>query len=62
MLTLKSIAGVRAFRTAYGLSQDGGACFGVTDFSRLRPRATPLAPLPPQKKRVPAMHPAKKKK
>ena len=69
MLTLRTIRGVREFRNSQGLG--GGACFGVTDPSRLR---HPIVPVPPEapitphkataskKKSVPAMRPAKKKK
>lgn len=39
------IQGVHDFNRSWGLS--GGACFGVTDPSRLRPPSTPLTPMPP---------------
>jgi hypothetical protein len=38
MLTLKTIQGVHHLKQSYGLAE--GACFGVTDPSRLRPPMT----------------------
>ena len=64
MLTAKTIQGVHAFKQSWGLGE--GACFGVTDPSRLRAPILPAAQevaVPngeQQKKRVPAMRVLKK--
>jgi hypothetical protein len=63
MLTAKTIQGVHAFKQSWRLGE--GACFGVTDPSRLRlPTGQQVAASKgeQQKKRVPAMRVLKKKK
>jgi hypothetical protein len=66
MLTAKTIQGVHAFKQSWRLGE--GACFGVTDPSRLRAPTLPTGQQAAaskgeqQKKRVPAMRVLKKKK